>query len=1176
MNEEQLKAIRTEKNSVIVAGAGSGKTTVLASKIIYLLIKHSVDEYSENNTVFGIEHILCLTFTRKATTEMQERIYTLLSKCIEEKEFLDEALDEKKIDFLIRQKESFQNANIMTLDAFGLKIAQVGMSRKGEIKQIAVNDNVNDEIEIFVSKWLLKNKDSYLHNLLQHHTFSAIVSKVLSPILENSSCFHIALNEMYDRMFEKIYNDILQSCKHSLEHANELKNIIYKAEPHPQKSVLKFVLTLEHIIEDITNLIKTIYADTDPINIHNPIEDTLSLSGVTTTKSIKPYAGMVRDMKILIEAEIKNSNDGLYTYSDKDTYKKYYTAFQPLLDDWNAHRKIYSLYTYANISEIAQHTLEHDKEVQSWYSKYFQYIIIDEFQDNNIDQRDLLYRLSHIDKKDINANTMLHQKKIEQGKYFFVGDPKQSIYGFRGANIQAFLSLKDDNLTLSMNTNYRSNNALIHLFNDWFEKMFADEKINSDGIAYESQKSPNQEENPTIETSDIFKNILSADEYDKAHLMPQYPCLFDFIYKGEIKNCDKQDIEAYNIASRIKTMKNNGIALDDIAVLSRTKSIFTYIARYLLEENIPYHMENTASSLSQDVGMDFYAWLSFIFQPENKSSYAAVLHSPLAHISMNSRYALLHIHRPVNEDNAFRVPKKLDANIQAYINEEDQISLTSLRNKFEEARKILLEQADVLALLYHFWIECGYRYIILRKPKAHIFLEQFDVLKMLCLNKQKDGIGACITALKMILEGKGDGKNLQTTSPTKQKGVVQLMTIHKAKGLEFPYVILASMHDGFVNKQNEVKNGMVDDILYIDFPHSKKTPYLLKVEDGEEEKRETIHHKKLKIKKDTDERLRVLYVGSTRAKTALILSGFTFTAEENKSDTYFRQMVNLGIMTFPNENKNTIQTSKTHISIQKTVDYIEQSKEHKIHEAHNPIQHTIDYALTLPVRDYIANYESKVFEISPSRASHNTTQTKSTTKQETLPTLPVDAILNKHHTHDMHAVFGTYCHFLLRYYCKKQKAEVPPIQLESRLLPLSEEDMHIFKRDAERLCKEFISHKIWKTQNAECKIYVEYHFLLWNAKNEVWMRGIIDLLIIKNNQYIIIDYKVDKHKTPEQYTYQLASYRLAVQKIFGLEHQNTINPNAIKSYLFYLREGLLYEHRETTSEDTLIRMLKEG
>ena len=138
MNEEQLEAIYTEENSVIVAGAGSGKTTVLASRIIYLLIKHSrlnissLDSSMQNETLFGIEHILCLTFTRKAVAEMQERIYKLLSECIETEKFLEQALSETEIDFLKLQKEYFQKANIMTLDAFALKIAQVGMSRKGE------------------------------------------------------------------------------------------------------------------------------------------------------------------------------------------------------------------------------------------------------------------------------------------------------------------------------------------------------------------------------------------------------------------------------------------------------------------------------------------------------------------------------------------------------------------------------------------------------------------------------------------------------------------------------------------------------------------------------------------------------------------------------------------------------------------------------------------------------------------------------------------------------------------------------------------------------------------------------------------------------------------------------------------------------------------------------------
>ena len=1038
-----------------------------------------------------------------------------------------------------------------------------------------MNESVRNEIEIFISKWLLQNENSYLHNLLQYYSYTKLVQEVLTPILENSSCFDIDLDAMCSAIFECIHTNIKSSYTHIMDTAHELKNLIYQIEPNPQKSVLRFAEELTSLIEKLDDFsISTINTmrESEPLPV-TLLPVTLSLLGVTSTKTIKPQSEEIKALVNTIKTQSSYLNKSIPAYIDKETYKNYCTALQPLLDKWNVHRKKHSLYTYTNISEIAEHTLEYDADVKNWYSKYFKYIIIDEFQDNNIKQRNLLYRLS--------ATSDGIEGDIERKKYFFVGDPKQSIYSFRGANIEAFLSLKDNNKTLSMNTNYRSNPSLIDLFNDWFKKLFENESINDANLSYETQKSPSQASETNEE---IFKDILSDEEYKHIDTMPKYPCLFDTIHKGENEDVDKEDIEAYNIVERIKTMKNNGIPLQDIAVLSRTKNIFPYIVRYLLEEDIPYHTENLTSSLKQDVGMDFYAWMSFVFHPQDKSSYAAILHSPLAHISKNTIYALLHIHRTVNENNAFQIPKELDAILETAISKEDEQALVSLRTKFEEARNILIEQVDVLTLLYHFWIECGYRYIILRNPKAHIFLEQFDILKTLITTHQKAGISACISALRAILEDNNKEDNLQTISHT-DKVAVQLMSIHKSKGLEFPYVILAGMNHGFNNSKHTRNNGVVDNILYIDFPYSTQMPYLLK---GEEEIQKTIYAEILERKNEKSERLRVLYVATTRAKKALILSGFI---PYNSTNTYLKQMEKNEIVSFPTTDESTTEITDTYILIQKTVELLEQSKAYNNNKPDTHTQATIDYALhTLPVRDYIASYESKKLEISPSSSSHNDDK-KTRSPQETLPNIPVDTILN---THKMHTVFGTYCHFLLRYYCKNEKIEANPIALESQLLPLSAKEKDIFMRDAEQLCKGFLLHPIWHkiwhpicqkndpqddqenapphntTRNTTSEIFTEYPFLLWNEKHEVWVRGVIDLLIITDNQYIIIDYKVDKYKTPEQYKYQLASYRLAVQKIFRLAHQNNI-----ESYLFYLREGALYEHKDYIEEDTIVSMIND-
>ena len=101
LDPEQLAAVNTDRNSVVSAGAGSGKTTVLSYRFLRLIIdgKASVDE------------ILTLTFTRKAAAEMHERIHRLLAA-------------NSKNTLIMKQLRQFEKANISTLDSFCARIAE--------------------------------------------------------------------------------------------------------------------------------------------------------------------------------------------------------------------------------------------------------------------------------------------------------------------------------------------------------------------------------------------------------------------------------------------------------------------------------------------------------------------------------------------------------------------------------------------------------------------------------------------------------------------------------------------------------------------------------------------------------------------------------------------------------------------------------------------------------------------------------------------------------------------------------------------------------------------------------------------------------------------------------------------------------------------------------------------
>src|SRR6056297_4060092 len=105
--------------------------------------------------------------------------------------------------------------------------------------------------------------------------------------------------------------------------------------------------------------------------------------------------------------------------------------------------------------------------------------MIDEFQDNNDLQRQLLYLLA--ERSELSADCIPLPEELDRNKLFFVGDQKQSIYRFRGADVAVFRRLSQDiDGLLTLDTNYRSEPALIQFFNALFPHVFGDPEYDWD------------------------------------------------------------------------------------------------------------------------------------------------------------------------------------------------------------------------------------------------------------------------------------------------------------------------------------------------------------------------------------------------------------------------------------------------------------------------------------------------------------------------------------------------------------------------------------------------------------------------------------------------------------------------------------------------------------------------
>ena len=136
--------------------------------------------------------------------------------------------------------------------------------------------------------------------------------------------------------------------------------------------------------------------------------------------------------------------------------------------------------SFGDVAAMAHSILLSNLEVRAYFKNKFRYILIDEFQDTNQLQKELIYLLS--EKKELSSLTVPTAKELEKDKLFFVGDEKQSIYRFRGADVSVFKKLNDEIVTangkqLSLVTNYRSEPLLVDFFNTLFEPIMESRRL---------------------------------------------------------------------------------------------------------------------------------------------------------------------------------------------------------------------------------------------------------------------------------------------------------------------------------------------------------------------------------------------------------------------------------------------------------------------------------------------------------------------------------------------------------------------------------------------------------------------------------------------------------------------------------------------------------------------------
>lgn len=1175
----QEKACCRTENTIIAAGAGSGKTQVLASRFAWLVMSKNIPA----------NKILTLTFTNKAAAEMYQRIYQSLVEL--SKNPKTPAKEKARAKQAI---EDFSEVHIQTLDSYCKNIVSQAANRYGISPDFSIGSSDSD-LQLQALQFVLKHRenptiqyylaDSDLQDFAQQY-FYAPVNKFTTLAQPNN---------FFTEGFYKQLNEIVKAWN---ENIKTLKNIPSDLENHlaaieDQKTV-PFADDLRTLINNFPE-IPTI----DESKLLEEIQPKSFDIKPTAENSILHQIEIVSDWitsvscfdfgkKSKLNTEIKEyqsliANDvilfGIFSFFKECKYTK---SFFELLDDFSnqvneTKRKTSSL-SFADVSALAIKVLHEQKDILIQEQNAYNKIMIDEFQDNNKLNRDLLFLLSQDQEGNLNPQ-----------KLFFVGDEKQSIYKFRGADVSVFNELKNDlNTTpLQMIYNYRSNNSLLSSFNQLFSEA-SENNDNSHTAIFSATSDDSFEATFPLEShakksviTDEGKRIeLEKEILDEKKVNAHICMLNEEFLESESSNknavsedyLSKDNQIAYFIAKKIKDIytekKQNKekIQFSDFAYLDKSRTNRRYIKNWLNHFEIPYVLDAQGDLFSEAPVNDIFSFFRLCVYPSDEMAYATFLHSPFAKLSLESVNAILAISKEEKDSQqSICFDESLTEKIQNSISPSDFENYQNAKSFFAENRHKVLSQPLTKSLTM-LWYNTGYYYETLQNTKTNLLAEQYDLLFELarqCDTDSKnvawfvDQLAALREKEKSSFSTSDDDEEIDIKDinyPIEKPDAVQIMTIHKSKGLQFKHVFI----HGCMGKPKAATTTV--------FHPTEDFGISLRQKDGNNYFFEK--DRDLENAKQLAEFKRVIYVAATRAEDDFYMLGSWKLAKKENTET--QSLMQTIIRSYYPDAKNPDENLKGIVQYTDNAPFDFTSIE--------PV--TTKEAYTKIDAKTSDDFYSNLFE------NYNTTQTLKTDILESNRKSPSDFGKEYYEKHKNDSIkadvseqksenyfdtssatenseasdgsvnsssfkkndYGTIAHAYLEAYALGQDVQTfSPAQ--KLFKDLSDEKIEKTKTECREFCTMFENSQLGKQflacKNAEDFYKAEYGFRLYHEKTI--FTGSIDLIFKnQNGKYTIVDYKTDEKIEPEVHKKQQEIYKIAATQLLKC------NPEQIECYLFYL------------------------
>ena len=900
-NPRQQEVIDHRNGNLLVsAAAGSGKTAVLTEHVLQRVkdLEHPLD----------IDRLLIMTFTTAAAAEMKGRIREKLQEAME-----DEGCDEAMRRHLRKQLIKLPFASISTIHSFCLNVIRENFFR---IK-LEPNLGVSDEAEI---KLILSDViDSVLEEYYTEGDSEAFLSlgmlyKHRKPALNR------AIEEFYGKSRE--YADIEEFLTGAVDvYSGAYNEQLKKDHRAYDKKQLRPLLKAKAAAEALADELAAMFPDSRHIPTIEMIADAADVAyrkdslfdaiayisetkfpPITLNKAEKEYSDFfkhIQDEKAAILG-ILNGVKKLKPFS-WDTLEKELSRLRPQVElmteitrkvdkRFREEKQRLRLMDFADMEYYALILLR-DEKVAKIYQDRFDEILVDEYQDSNGVQEELINRICRDPDSPARSNV------------FMVGDVKQSIYGFRRAKPELFIEKFDsyrkeenEGTLIPLNNNYRSRAGVLHAINRIFENLMTKER---GGIIYDDSAKLNPgaayPDGDSTEPCVVIETIIRTDTKNKPEdasgdkpapegegTEAAADAAEDSGNENASGDAETEEAEERSVAELQATLIGKRISeivgkekvydlkgqvwrsaeYQDIVILMRSvKNVeeeFLPILRDVYK--LPVVSTEGAAYFETPEVRDLIEFLRILDNPLQDIPLATVMTSPMFDFSAEEM-ALIRLGAPASTC-FFKA-------VEGYAG--GNVSLGKKIKRFIQIFRDLRERrafCTIPELLETILQKTDYRSKITAMPSGTGREINVNMLLLTAGDFEKTNYRGIDRFLRYIDRLKE--KEIVLSEPNKLsegENVIRLMTIHKSKGLEFPYVFLAGAQKD-LKSSNRAKSEFVYDATYrVAFDYMNP---ILSVKVGSD-------LKKIIRDKEQDEDLyeegRVLYVALTRAKEKLFIVG---------------------------------------------------------------------------------------------------------------------------------------------------------------------------------------------------------------------------------------------------------------------------------------------------------------